>query len=75
MNAIDLLESQHHEVANLFEKIERAIRQNAGLIAGQILEAASETGPESDEAEGLAEDGAVSPIAGGAAARRGRRGA
>ena len=27
------------------EKIERAIRQNAGLIAGQILEAASETGP------------------------------
>lgn len=24
MNAIDLLESQHHEVANLFEKIERA---------------------------------------------------
>ena len=35
------------------EKIERAIRQNAGLIAGQILEGASEAsgeGAEGDEA-------------------------
>ena len=57
------------------EKIERAIRQNAGLIAGQILETAPETGSESDEGAGFSEDGSVSPIAGGAAARRGRRGA
>ena len=57
------------------EKIERAIRQNAGLIAGQILEAAPETGSEGEEGAGFAEDGSVSPIAGGAAARRGRRGA
>jgi recombination protein RecA len=64
---------EHPQVA---EKIERAIRQNAGLIAGQILEGASEAsgeGAESDEAaSGFAEDGAVAPIAGGAA-RRGRR--
>ncbi|MGB6700653.1 recombinase RecA [Methyloceanibacter sp.] len=64
---------EHPQVA---EKIERAIRQNAGLIAGQILEGASEAsgeGVEGDEAaSGFAEDGAVAPIAGGAA-RRGRR--
>ena len=64
---------EHPQVA---EKIERAIRQNAGLVAGQILEGASEgsgEGAESDEAaSGFAEDGAVAPIAGGAA-RRGRR--
>jgi hypothetical protein len=45
------------------EKIERAIRQNAGLIAGQILEGASEAsgeGAEGDEsATGFAEDGAA----------------
>ena len=39
------------------EKIERAIRQNAGLIAGQILETAPETGSEGDEGAGFAEDG------------------
>jgi recombination protein RecA len=63
---------EHPQVA---EKIERAIRQNAGLIAGQILEGASEAGEgaEGDEAAtGFAEDGTVAPI-GGAAARRGRR--
>ncbi len=53
-------------------RIERAIRQSAGLLAGQILEAtpepeAAETG-EAGFAEGEA---AVTPIAGG---RRGRRG-
>src|SRR5262249_39532359 len=63
---------EHPEVA---ERIERAIRQNAGLIAGQILDGGAETGGESaegDEATGFAEDGTVSPI-GGAAARRGPR--
>jgi recombination protein RecA len=64
---------EHPQVA---EKIERVIRQNAGLIAGQILEGASEAsgeGVEGDEdASGFAEDGAVAPIASGAA-RRGRR--
>jgi len=64
---------EHPQVA---EKIERAIRQNAGLIAGQILEGASDAsveGAEGDEgASGFAEDGAVAPITGGAA-RRGRR--
>jgi recombination protein RecA len=64
---------EHPQVA---EKIERAIRQNAGLIAGQILEGASDAGGEGAEgdesAAGFAEDGAVAPIAGGAA-RRGRR--
>jgi recombination protein RecA len=56
------------------EKIERAIRQNAGLIAGQILEGAAEGGEGEEGVTGFAEDGSVSPIAGGAAARRGRRG-
>jgi recombination protein RecA len=56
------------------EKIERAIRQNAGLIAGQILEGAADAGEGDDGVTGFAEDGAVAPIAGGAAARRGRRG-
>jgi recombination protein RecA len=63
---------EHQQVA---EKIERAIRQNAGLIAGQILEGASEAsgeGVEGDEAASGFEDRAVAPIAGGAA-RRGRR--
>jgi len=61
---------EHPETA---ERIERAIRQNAGLLAGQILEVAAE--PVSTEGEGgFAEgDAAVTPLAGGAA-RRGRRG-
>jgi len=57
---------EHPETA---ERIERAIRQNAGLLAGQILEGDSETASaESGESEGT-----VTPLAGGAA-RRGRRG-
>jgi recombination protein RecA len=61
---------EHPETA---ERIERAIRQSAGLIAGQILEgvdAAAESGNEGSLAEG---DGSVTPLSGGAA-RRGRRG-
>jgi recombination protein RecA len=55
-------------------RIERAIRQNAGLLAGQILEGGSEPAAE-EGAGGFAEgEGAVTPLAGGAA-RRGRRGA
>jgi recombination protein RecA len=62
---------EHPEMA---ERIERAIRQNAGLLAGQILEGGAETAAE-DSAGGFAEgDGAVTPLPGGAA-RRGRRGA
>src|SRR6186713_2494799 len=41
---------EHPETA---ERIERAIRQNAGLIAGQILEVASETGAEGEEGAGF----------------------
>src|SRR6476619_2167336 len=67
---------QHPQLA---ERIERAIRQNAGLIAGQILEGAGDASAEGAEGEegapGFAEDGNISPIAGGAAGRRGRRGA
>jgi recombination protein RecA len=65
---------EHAETA---QRIERAIRQNAGLLAGQILEGGSETvsaeaaGGEGDE--GAEADGTVTPLAGGAA-RRGRRG-
>jgi len=66
---------EHPQVA---ERIERAIRQNAGLIAGQVLDGGAEArgeGAEGEEgASGFAEDGSVSPM-GGAAARRGRRGA
>ncbi len=57
------------------EKIERAIRQNAGLIAGQILEGGSDVASEAGEGAGFAEgdaDTTVAPISGG---RRGRRGA
>jgi recombination protein RecA len=77
---------EHPETA---AKIERAIRQNAGLIAGKILEGVSEptrveaargeagsgeaSGGEGSEG-GFAEGDGVTPIAGGAA-RRGRRGA
>ncbi|MGZ8417547.1 MAG: recombinase RecA [Methyloceanibacter sp.] len=62
---------EHPEMA---ETIERAIRQNAGPLAGKILEGDPE--PDAAEAEaGFAEgDGAVTPLSGGAA-RRGRRGA
>ena len=64
---------QHPETA---ERIERAIRQNAGLIAGQILDGGGDAGEgggaESGEG-GLAEgEGSVTPLPGGAA-RRGRR--
>jgi recombination protein RecA len=63
---------EHPEMA---AKIERAIRQSAGLIAGRILEGAAEPdagdGGESGFAEGEA---GVTPLPGGAA-RRGRRGA
>jgi recombination protein RecA len=76
---------EHPETA---AKIERAIRQNAGLIAGKILEGVTEpTRGETTRGEagsgdaagegsegGFAEGDGVTPIAGGAA-RRGRRGA
>jgi recombination protein RecA len=61
---------EHAETA---QKIERAIRQNAGLIAGQILEGGPEAGEGDEGTSGFAEDGTVSPIAGSGAARRGRR--
>jgi len=57
------------------ERIERAIRQNAGLIAGQILDGgdAGEGGSAESGEGGLAEgEGSVTPLSGGAA-RRGRR--
>ena len=60
-NAKNYLKEHPH----MAERIERAIRQSAGLIAGQILEGA----PEPDDAEtGFAEapgDGEVTSIAGG----------
>jgi recombination protein RecA len=63
------------EHPDMSAKIERAIRQSAGLIAGKILEGAAEPdaadGGESGFAEGEA---GVTPLPGGAA-RRGRRGA
>jgi recombination protein RecA len=62
---------EHPETA---QRIERAIRQNAGLLAGQILEGAAETsGDDEGTAQAFSEDG-VTPLAGGAA-RRGKRGA
>jgi recombination protein RecA len=61
---------EHPETA---ERIERAIRQNAGLLAGQILEGVAEPAPSEGEG-GFAEgEAAVTPLSGGAA-RRGRRG-
>jgi recombination protein RecA len=63
---------EHPETAM---RIERAIRQNAGLLAGQILEGGSETvSAEAGEGDSTEGDGTVTPLAGGAA-RRGRRGA
>jgi recombination protein RecA len=54
-------------------RIERAIRQNAGLLAGQILEGTPEAAAAEASEAGFAEgEAAVTPIAGG---RRGRRGA
>jgi recombination protein RecA len=64
---------EHAETA---QRIERAIRQNAGLLAGQILEGGAETASEEagePAGEGAEGDGTVTPLAGGAA-RRGRRG-
>ena len=63
---------EHPETA---ERIERAIRQNAGLIAGQILDGgdAGEGGSAESGEGGLAKgEGSVTPLSGGAA-RRGRR--
>ncbi|HXG79249.1 MAG TPA: recombinase RecA, partial [Methyloceanibacter sp.] len=52
---------EHPEVA---ERIERAIRQNAGLLAGQILEGGAETAAADGEG-GFAEgESAVTPLAG-----------
>ena len=62
---------EHPETAM---KIERAIRQNAGLLAGQILEGVAEpapAAPEAGEGEAAEGDGTVTPLAGGTA-RRGR---
>jgi recombination protein RecA len=60
---------EHPEIA---QRIELAIRQNAGLIAGQILEGAGEVASD-DESAGFAEGEAVAPLPG--SARRGKRGA
>jgi len=62
---------EHPETA---ERIERVIRQNAGLLAGQILEGGSEPASMEGGEGGFAEgEGAITPLAGGTA-RRGRRG-
>ena len=61
---------EHPETA---QKIERAVRQNAGLRGSQIFEGGSETVSEAGEGETTEADGTVTPLAGGAA-RRGRRG-
>jgi len=64
---------EHPETA---ERIERAIRQNAGLIAGQILDGGGDAGgggsAESGEGGLVEGEGSVTPLSGGAA-RRGRR--
>jgi recombination protein RecA len=63
---------EHPETA---ERIERAIRQNAGLIVGQILDGGADTGEGggAESGAGFTEgDGSVTPLSGGAA-RRGRR--
>jgi recombination protein RecA len=62
---------EHPETA---QRIERAIRQNAGLLAGQILEGTGEAaGEEEGQGAGFAEGEGVTPLSGGA--RRGKRGA
>jgi recombination protein RecA len=69
---------EHPEMA---QKIERAIRQNAGLLAGQILEGRGEvlgddegSVPGGSAPTGFAEGEGVTPLP-GSAARRGKRGA
>ena len=69
---------EHPETA---QRIERAIRQNAGLLAGQILEGGGEvlgddegSVPGGPAPTGFAEGEGVTPLPGGAA-RRGKRGA
>jgi recombination protein RecA len=65
---------EHPQMA---EKIERAIRQNAGLLAGRILEGTGDAsaGEAEDDMPGFTDgDGTVAPLGGAAAARRGRRG-
>jgi recombination protein RecA len=65
------------ENPQIAERIERAIRQNAGLLAGQILEGTGDAGggEAGDDMPGFADgDGTVAPLGGAAAARRGRRG-
>ncbi|HZP09454.1 recombinase RecA [Methyloceanibacter sp.] len=62
---------EHPETA---QRIERAIRQNAGLLAGQILEGTAEAaGDDEGSGTGFAEGEGVTPLPGGA--RRGKRGA
>jgi recombination protein RecA len=65
---------EHPETA---QKIERAVRQSAGLLASKILEGGAETvsaeAAESEGADAAEADGTVTPLA-GSAARRGRRG-
>jgi recombination protein RecA len=64
---------EHPETA---QRIERAIRQNAGLLAGQILEGGGETADDEGVATptGFGESDGVTPLS-GSAARRGKRGA
>jgi recombination protein RecA len=68
---------EHPETA---ERIERAIRQSAGLLAGQILEGGAAAGEAGSSETGSAEggfadsEGSVTPLSGGAARPR-RRGA
>jgi recombination protein RecA len=63
------------EHPDMAAKIERAIRQSAGLIAGRILEGAAEPDAADGGEVGFAEgESGVTPLPGGAA-RRGRRGA
>jgi len=63
------------EHPDMAAKIERAIRQSAGLIAGRILEGAAEPEAADGGEVGFAEgESGVTPLPGGAA-RRGRRGA
>jgi recombination protein RecA len=61
---------EHPEIA---EKIERAVRQSAGLLAEQILEEGSESEPAAGgEGTGAEETGSVTPIS-ERSGRRGRR--
>ena len=72
--AYDALVAHLKEHPETAERIERAIRQNAGLIAGQILDGADAgEGGAAESRAGFTEgDGSVTPLSGGAA-RRGRR--